>query len=48
MLNRKKLFSEARKKSKVEDFAHFKKGLFFSKNDAFRAFRIFRPEGDIC
>jgi hypothetical protein len=33
MLNLEKLFSEAKKKNEVEDFAHFEKVLFFSKND---------------
>jgi hypothetical protein len=48
MLNLKKLFSEAAKKSEVENFAYFEKDVFFSENDTFRVFRIFRPEKNIC
>ena len=48
MLNPKKLFSEAEKEKKVKNFAHFEKDVFFSKNDTFAAFRIFRPEGSTC
>ena len=44
MLNLKKLFSEAEKKNKVENFAHFEKDVFFSQNDILQIFRIFRPE----
>jgi len=48
MLNLKKLFLEAGKMSKIENSAYFEKDVFFSKNDTFRVFRIFRPEGSIC
>jgi hypothetical protein len=47
MLNLKKLVSEACKKKKVENFAHFEKIVFFEKNESFGVFRIFRPEKDI-
>jgi hypothetical protein len=48
MLNLKKLFSKAEKKSEIEKFAHFEKDVFFSKNDIFAVFCIFRSEGGIC
>jgi len=48
MLNLKKLFSEAKNKKKVENFAHFEKVVFFEKNGTLRVFRILRPEGRIC
>jgi hypothetical protein len=48
MLNLEKLFSEAENKKKVENFAHFEKVVFYSKNYTFRVFRIFRPEGSFC
>jgi hypothetical protein len=47
MLNLEQLFSEAEKTNKVQNFAHFEKDVFFSKNDTFQVFRIFRPEGSI-
>jgi hypothetical protein len=48
MLNLQKLFSEAGKKSEVENFAYFEKDVFSSKNETFQIFRIFRPEESIC
>jgi hypothetical protein len=48
MLNLKKIFAEAKNKEKVKDFTHFEKVVVFEKNDTFRVFRIFRPEGKIC
>jgi hypothetical protein len=47
MLNLEKLFLEAGKKNKAENVAHLKKDVFFSKNDTFTVFRIFRPKGSI-
>jgi hypothetical protein len=41
MLNLVKLFSEAEKTNKVQNFGHFEKDMFFSKNDTFAVFRIF-------
>jgi hypothetical protein len=41
MLNLKKTFPEAEKKKKVENFEHFRKGVFFLKNDTSVVFRIF-------
>jgi hypothetical protein len=35
MLNLKNLFSEAEKESKVENFSHFKKDVFFRKTTPF-------------
>ncbi len=47
MLNLEKLFLEAEKKNKVENFAHFEQDVFFSELGNFVVFRIFRPEGTI-
>jgi hypothetical protein len=41
MLNPKKLVFEAGKTNEVENFAHFEKDVFFSKNNTFRVFHIF-------
>jgi hypothetical protein len=48
MLNLKKLFSEAGKKNKVENFANFEEDLCFSINQVSSVFRIFRPEGSFA
>jgi hypothetical protein len=48
MLNLEKLFSEAEKTDKVQNFSHFEKDVFFEKNYTLRIFRIFRPKGSIC
>ncbi len=47
MLNLEKLFLEAEKKNKVENFAHFEPDVFFLKRGIFVVFRIFRPEESI-
>jgi hypothetical protein len=47
MLNLKKLVSEACKKVKVGNFAHFEKVVFFEENGTLRVFRIFRSEKGI-
>jgi hypothetical protein len=47
MLNLKKLFLEAERKSKIENFIYFEKHLVFRKNDDPLVFRIFRAERKI-
>ena len=41
MLNLKKIFSEAEKKSEVENFAHFEKDVFFRKTTPSQYFVFF-------
>ncbi len=48
MLNLKKLVLEAQRKQEAKYKAYFEKGVFVLKNDTFRVFRFFLPEGSIC